>query len=453
MKILTVEEHRSRIENLRFADETVKKCYRRHRIHNYIPGQVFYHLGSIPTKVPMAPTEYDLSTLKKLSGNGFEWVQIHCEWMDWIRRWGGDTYSSPDPAGTRKFIDACHAEHMKIIPYVSCSYFPAHDPDLREEFLGLKRAFVAGPMYLSSCSLGSPEWREYNMKRTMGVLDTYAFDGLYCDFGYDKFLAKCVKEWDTLGNADHANSEPLEYDPEAEDYLGMIYSELRARGLLYKLHLGAFQPIPVKDKVYDYLWVGEAGKHLQDILKCKSFEPYLVPAFDRNSMSIEDPDLVYALTIPFMQFPILYYGRPVGMMERRNIEGVKYYTEVSHADAARDYYLAHPNGPYVYSEWSSIPDDPDDFSRAAAYLALYRPMVTEGSVVRMEIREASFIRSEIPAGVFLSMFTNESQYLVVSNTTGQPYRLLLSEPWRDRRTGMTGTEFTVPKNRILFLAK
>ena len=453
MKKLTVEQHRKRIENMRCAEEKVQKYFKKMRFHDYIPGHVVYNMGDYPAKVDMEPTEYDFNVLKKLADDGYEWLQWHSDCIDWLRRHGGDTFMNSDWEGTQKFIDLAHHFGHKLVPYISPTYFPTHDPDFREEFTKVKRAFCTATLYLCSGNLESAEWREYNFRKTFEVMDRFNFDGIYADFGYDKFLMRSAWEWEHYGNDDHCLYAPLDYDPMVEDYLGIVYSELKSRGLMYKLHLGAFQPIPAKDKVYDYLWVGEAGKNVKDILSCKNHAPYLVPAFDRNTAPLPDPEIAYTLTIPFGQFPILYYGRPRGMKDKLNLEGLVYYREKPTCDKARDYYLEHPDGPYTYSEWSSIPDDPTEYARSAGYLKLYKPMVTEGSILRMEIRESSLITSQIPEDVYISMFTNEEQYLVVGNTTEGDYTLTLTDDWTDRQTGKPAKEFTVAKTRLLFLVK
>ena len=45
-------------------------------------------------------------------------------------------------------------------------------------------------------------------------------------------------------------------DPEVEDLLGMIYTEVKSRGGIYKLHCSGNNPAPAIDRVYDYLWIG-----------------------------------------------------------------------------------------------------------------------------------------------------------------------------------------------------
>lgn len=451
MKLLTVEQHAKRIQNMKNADQKVQKCLRKERIHDYIPGHVTYHMGDYPARFDMAPTEYDYNVLKKLAEDGFQWIKFHTDCIDWLRRFGGDTFMNGDWEGTGKFIDLAHQFGHKMIPYISPTYFPTFDPEFREDFTELKRAYVGVWIYLCSGNLGSPTWREYNYRKTFEVLDRLPWDGVFGDFGYDKFLRRNAWEWDHYGNADNSHYAPLDYDPEVEDYLGMIYSEVKRRGLTYKLHLGCYQPIPVKEKVYDYLAVGEGGRSERDLLMCKEYPTFVVPGFDRNTNKSKDLDFEYAITIPYLQFPSLYYGRPMATQNRRNLEGVTYYKAEDNGDAAREWYLAHPNGPYVYSEWSAIPDDPMIYEKAKKYLALYKPMVAEDSVVRVEITETSMITSPILEDIIVSLYTNEEQYMVVSNISNKDYTLTLSDEWEDRETGKSGREFIVPSRRMIFL--
>lgn len=93
-------------------------------------------------------------------------------------------------------------------------------------------------------------------------------------------------------------------------------------------------------------------------------------------------------------------------------------------------------GKATYSEWSSIPDDPQELERATKYLKLYKSMVTNESIVRTKIRKADFITSEIPEDVYVSLFMNTEQYLLASNLTDEPYELTLEGKWVNRKQGM-----------------
>ena len=113
----------------------------------------------------------------------------------------------------------------------------------------------------------------------------------------------------------------------------------------------------------------------------------------------------------------------------------------------------HPNGPYVYSLWSAIPDDVTEYSRWCRYLALYKPMVTQNSVAYIELRECGEILSPIHENIFASMFVNEEKYLVVSNLSDKDYTLDLRDEWSDRVSGKNGKAFLIKQRDILFLIK
>ena len=113
----------------------------------------------------------------------------------------------------------------------------------------------------------------------------------------------------------------------------------------------------------------------------------------------------------------------------------------------------HPDGPYVYSLWSAVPDDTTEFARWSKYLSLYRPMVEDDSVVYMELRECDEITSGIPDRVIASMFVNEEKYLVVSNLDDRDYTLTLCNEWCDRAEGTTAREFVIKPGKIRFLQK
>jgi len=113
----------------------------------------------------------------------------------------------------------------------------------------------------------------------------------------------------------------------------------------------------------------------------------------------------------------------------------------------------HPDGPYVYSLWSSIPDDQTEYGRWCDYLSYYLPMVEEDSLVFTELKNSPLVQESLPKEVIMSLFVNEKCYLAVSNFTGAPYTLNLCENWRDRRTGNVQNCFTIANEDILFLEK
>ena len=105
------------------------------------------------------------------------------------------------------------------------------------------------------------------------------------------------------------------YDPEAEDLIHILYDGVKSRGGIYKMHIGYYNSAPVRWKCYDYLWVGECNFTVE-YGGGKLLEPYLVPCPDKPRLTNWgterfDADAYFAMTIPFVQFPLLTHGRPV----------------------------------------------------------------------------------------------------------------------------------------------
>lgn len=451
MKQLTLQEHKSRIEHINSAERDNKKYTKRHRIVDYMPGQATYNLGDYPAKFSIAPTEYDYQLLKSMAENGVELIQIHEEWNDAIRHLGADKFTSFDPVGLQQFVDMCHSFGIKIIPYISTGYFQITDPDFRNDFIRGPYDFKANYFHFAKCYAGSAAWREYILPKTFAVLDKYGFDGIYNDWGYDGLNIEYAK---------HENKGKdmiaIPYDPELEDLLCMIYSEVKRRGGVYKVHADKNYRPPTKDRVYDYLWIGEGVKD-KNVGICKDYQPYLVPCQHMDFAGDCSQDDYYARVIPFLQFPLLKTGRPLtgASICEPDIDYCRDGKDGEYGFFARirEYMKKNPKGPYVYSLWSSIPDDPSEYAKWSKYLELYKPMVTQNSVVYIELRESAAICSQIPNDVYISMFVNEKLYLVASNLTEEEYTLVLRDEWTDRQNGTFGRSFPMKPWEILFLKR
>lgn len=439
---MTELQQSARVRNLRAAEAGNRQYLRRIRVRDYLAGQAIYNLGDYPAKVIAKPTEYDRKLLKEMAEAGVTLLQLHEDWNDACRLYGADKFSAVDEEGMKEFVALCHEYGIKVIAYVSSGYFQFDDPDFREEFTVLDRSFANNYFCYRKGNHGSAPWRAYVIPKTLEVMDRYGFDGIFNDWGYD-------------GHAPgtHCYMAPGAYDPDVEDMLSQIYSEVKRRGGIYKLHCDRNNPAPCKDQVYDYLWVGEAIVKQQPGIG-KEYPGYVVPCQDRHFYDGNTLEDYFAYTIPFLQFPLLKTGRPIQGKNTR-LPNVTYYggDEWEFYEAVGAYMDEHPNGPYVYSLWSSIPDDPTEFDVWKQYFALYRPMVTENSLAYIELRDCAAIRSALPEAVYASMFVNEDTYLVVSNLTGAPYTLELEGLWKDRQTGKIGNTFTIEHERICFLIK
>lgn len=454
MKTLTLEQHRKRIENISAAEKDNRVYFRRKRVRDYMPGQVMYHLGDYPARFSVAPTEYDEKLLEELTKNGAELIQVHEEWNDRVRHLGADKFTAFDPEGMQKFVDLCHRQGLKIIPYISSGYFHEYDPDFREEFLRA-RCYTQGGMEFKyvQCWHGSAYWRDYLLPRTFAAVDKYGFDGIYNDVGHDGWSLAWRK-----ARAEGKDFPEFPYDPELEDLLCTIYSGVKERGGIYKVHYNRDDLPPCKDKIYDYLFIGE-GISNSRLGTGKDFPDYVIPWADLSKPmnATMEMDYHFVRTIPFLQFPLLQRGRPV-YGACTDVDIPRYgdmgpNSEYGKYLQIKNYMKEHPEGPYAYDCSTTIPPREDFYPLWCKYLALYKPMVEENSLVYMELRDCGEILSALPERICASMFVNEEKYLVVSNLSEEPYTLELRDNWLDRERDVMGNVFTIQPDRMVFLKK
>ena len=448
MELLTLEKERSRLSNILYAEKNAHKYMRRVRIHDYIPGQAVYNLGEYPARFSIKPTEYDYNRIKELSEMGVGLIQLHEEWNDAIRVLGADKFTSHDESGLREFIDLCHKFNIKIIPYFSSGFFDERDPDFKESFTRGKYSLNSMYYRYRMCDAGSAEWTNYLTRKVSKILEDYEFDGLYNDMGYDGDAI--------LREANHsANLDNMEYDPLLEDLLVRFYSLVKEKGGIMKIHQNCSFCPPAKDKVYDYLWVGEAVDSTESLMKTAAFNPYVIVAPDYSFIDKNDSEKIFAQALPFLQFLLRPDGRPVTGIERISVPGIDYIKssddEKGFFELVVDYNKTHPNGPYVYSEWSAIPDDPKQREKWAEYLKMYKPMVKENSVCFVDIEDCRFVHSEKPKDVHISLFINEDKYICMSNLGERMQKIIFCDDWIDMRTEKICREIDIKPNEVYFL--
>jgi len=435
---MSLEKTQARIDNIRNAERTNKQYCRRIRIHDYLAGQAIYNLGDYPAKISAAPTDYDRKLIRELAERGVQLIQVHEDWNDAARYYGADKFNAPDKQGMKDFVALCHSYGIKVIAYVSSGYFQETDPDFCEDFTATDETLAMNYFKYRKGNHGNAAWREYIIPKTIYVMEEYGFDGIFNDWGYDGYSVY--------------GGMP-EYDADLEDLLSILYSEVKKRGGIYKMHCDRNNQPPCRDKVYDYLWIGEWVEN-SPVGAGKDYVPYVVPCQDRHRSDAEHLETYLAKTIPFLQFPLLKTGRSI---QGKNVDlpGVTYYggDEQAFYKQVGEYMDEHPDGPYVYSLWSSIPDDTDEWDVWTRYFKLYQPMVTENSLAYIELLECDEICSALPDNVYASMFVNEQTYLTVTNQGTESYELKLRNRWTDRVTGQTADCFTVEAGKILFLVK
>ena len=425
IKAYTAEDHRRRLLNIQTCEQGITACLRKHLVTDYLPGQVVYNVGEYPSKERWAPNDYDEEELDRLRKRGIQIIQLHHEWNDWQRLFGGDTFTAINPEGLKKFIDMVHARGMKIIAFCSTGWFEKREPAYRPEWArpnDLQQIYFD----LAQCSPASPGWRAYMLPRLIRILDDYGIDGLYNDLGYES-LSKTGKK----PNSDEVMAfadETLQHDAALEDLLSIVYAEVKRRGGIVKLHFGDLRSPRSMSKIYDYLWVGETVHNIDALREgTKNLTPYAVPCLDMMAGNPPREDELYLNSIPYLQFPLLMAGRPF-TGERAVVPGIKYASpEVDnvqrHCLDIYEYYKTHPKGPYTYGWWDSVPGRPEARPAHARWLSQYLPMVEEGTRAYLEIANSNFFARPLPANVVSSAFANRDLYLALANYNTTPVQI------------------------------
>jgi hypothetical protein len=136
-----------------------------------------------------------------------------------------------------------------------------------------------------------------------------------------------------------------------------------------------------------------------------------------------------------MQFPVLLAGRPF-TGQRAMIPGIAYQPEekcfwTRHNRAIWAHHQAHPDGPHSYGWWDSVPGRPEARPTHARWLALYLPMVEEGTRGYLEIADSDLFSQPVPDGVVASAFANRNLYLALANYAATDAEIMTSDPYTD----------------------
>lgn len=459
IKTYSAEDHRRRLLNIQAAERSVRSCMRKHLVTNYLPGHASYNLGEYPSLQPYDPDEYDEAELQRLADGGIRILQVMEDWNDLLRLHGATRFTSPNPEGLRRFINMAHQVGIKVLIYCSTGYMQEDDPDMN---LDWTREAPGNGNHMSHwklirCSPASPGWRAYLLDKTVRILDDYEADGLFNDWGY---IPIYNHEFPQAKDEILAWEETAEHDAAKEDLSALIYAEIKRRGRIYKYHADFNNRPLFKEKLYDYLWVGEGIGDLDKMRnEAKQHPPYVVPCFDCRYGDIESEDHQYLHTIPYMQFPQLLGGRPF-TGQRSVIPGVHYSTEdkdeLLHQWRTQwRFHQAHPDGPYIYGPWEKSPARPLVRETHAKWLKHYQAMVEEGSYAYLEISDSDLFKGSLPHGVVASLFVNLETYLVLANygseeasveTAGQ--YVPVTEP-----QASPGSRFMLASNSFVILRK
>jgi hypothetical protein len=451
------EDHRRRLENIALVEASVHGCGQKHLITNYLPGQCTYNLGEYPAKKPWHIGEWDAHELDRLKAEGIGLIQLHEEWNDSQRLFGADKYSPSNPKGFQEFLELAHQRGLKVIVYLSSGFIERRDPDFRPEW-ARDQDLVELFYHYALCSPASPSWRAFICKKFQKVMEEYGVDGVYNDLGYAPLA----------GNRHAATKDEILAFPESPtqdgalgDLLALLYDEVHRRGGIVKVHYGATDRPQTDLKIYDYLWVGE-GVESSDSLRTavKDYSPYIVPCLDMSRAKIASEDELYLQSIPYMQFPLLLAGKPF-TGERGLVEGIHYVPEAEdfwthHCHEIWNYYQQHPDGPYSYGWWDSVPGRPEARAVHAKWLRQYAPMVEEGTWAWIEIKETALLRGGLPKNVVASAFANREIYLVLANYGANPVTVETAEVFAaadERHAQAEETRWQLEARSLLILKK
>jgi hypothetical protein len=424
------EDHRRRMQNIVECRHSVQQCLRRHLITDYLPGQCSYNLGEYPCRQPWEIDDWDAQELDKLKDQGIGLIQLHEEWNDSQRMFGAHKFAPLNPIGFRRFIEMAHERGMRVIVYVSSGFFQKTDPDFKAEW-ARDQDLVELHYHYARCSPVSPGWRAYVLGQIVRTLDEYGVDGIYNDLGY---LRLFQNPRPPTRDEVFAFEETETQDGAVSDLLALIYAEVKRRGGIVKIHMGAADRPKTSDKIYDYLWVGEAVESVDGLREAAKDHPaYVVPCLDMSTAAIDNEDELYLNSIPYLQFPLLLAGKPF-TGERALIPGIHYPPEsechwTHHCRAIWKYHQLHPEGPFSYGWWDSVPGRPQARVVHARWLRQYLPLVEEGTWAWLEMSRSNFFKKSLPSGMVASAFANRELYLVLANYGSTTAEIETADPF------------------------
>ena len=462
-----------RLENLRQARMLIRSS-RGHQVPvDYSPGQVWYNFAEYPGETLSPPTEEDERNFAMYRQRGIELIHIHEEWNDAVEIYGADKFSPNNPQAYGEFIDLMHQHGLKIIPYFSGGYYDIrarnYDPRWAVSFGGQPLVLEGKRRWYryGVSSPASPSWRAFLLNNIERMFDSYPIDGLYNDVAYQT-LALADAPSPDKGHVQDAFEEAAEADGSLEDLMQEIHTIIRRHGGVSIVHLGKYyrqgeadggEPYRPKLKTYDYTWVGErVGDLGQMRFRVKDLPPYVMHIPDWSAIPQDQRSRMYALSVPYLQFPVLYHGRAVRgkvYTERK----LRYDPATGQCEACLpglvgEYYLQHPDATPTYSQWyGPAPGDPTIEQDYWHYLAIYREMTKPGTHVFVDLQDHSLLAGAAWPDLVLSAFVNDRFFLAAANYDASERTLALDRPWTDVETGKVGRDWPLKPMQLRILER
>lgn len=451
----SADDHRRRLAHIGICTQKIRRCLRKHLIAQYLPAQCVYNLGEYPSRTPWEPGDDDEQELDRLKEHGIQLIHVMDEWNDRYGLFGRDKLTAVNPEGFRRFVKMAHQRGIKILAYASSGYFTGSDPNYRKEW-SRPGDGLAGWWDLMRCSPASPGWRAFFLPRMVQILEDYELDGLYNDWGYVPNADRQIQQ--AAPDEMVVFEETPEYDGAMTDLLYLIYSEVKRRGGIYKVHADfSNEPRTGGLRVYDYLWVGEGVANTDGLREAvKNHTPYVVPCIHGSIAQVEGENEHFLHAIPYMQFPLLQGGRPLtgerGVIPIPRLPGVK---ENGFYEAAWKYTQEHPSGPYLYGGWDPIPPNPHTRATHAHWLKQYLPMTEDGTWAYLEITDSDLFTAPVPEGCVASVFANRELYLVLANYTQTPQQIDTAEAYvaMDAPSSASARQWPLPKRSLRILRR
>lgn len=459
---MTDEPVSRRLDNLRLAWRSidVDRCLKVVRVRDYPQGFVHYNCGQYPSRQVYTPDEKDWGLLEEYGKNGVD-ALILWKWSDFAGIEGKDILTARNPNGLKRFIEVAHENGIKVLPYTSTSWFDVRDPQYRPEW---GRGYRLDEMYyrLERCCPGSPSWRAFYLEKIEGLFEQFGIDGLYNDSGFGLHEGGCKSQAN-----DHVHLGTGE-DMEAFAFLcGDLQEESYT---LVKRHNGLFVIFCELDwllpfgKCWDYLLVGEGIRDLRaSAEKTKHYPEFVLryPDWSRLITDEADPkwvpqmdrlheieNLMYACTIPYMQFTAMWGGRGGLFGDQEDVStipGVEWLSEEEDGWTRWGKRLQELKA-------NGMKPPALDKQRWYKLLGIYKQMTKDGSVVFMEAKgRCDFVSASLPENVVASIFVNDGLYLAVSNLGFESCALDLKEPWEDLITGETVRSIALPPGQFALL--
>ena len=95
-----------------------------------------------------------------------------------------------------------------------------------------------------------------------------------------------------------------------------------------------------------------------------------------------------------------------------------------------EFYRQHPNGPFSYGSWDSVPGRHEARPTYYRWLKLYRAMVEPGTQAFLEVTQSDLFQRPLPEGVVASVFANRNVYLALANYSRQHATVVTADVYR-----------------------